>query len=480
MSKLKKLVLVMFIFGLFLGGKLDITMNVDAASSNSYNSDDFYIENNVLQFYLGDDTNVTIPNTVTSIGEYAFAWNEELESVTIPNSVTKIREGAFEGCTNLSNITVPNSVTSIGSYAFSGCIKLKTINLPNNIKSISSEMLSGCDSLKSIKIPSTVTSIGSYAFAECISLSEINIPNSVTSIGESAFETCVSLTSVTLPSNLKVINDFLFAECTNLSSVKLPSGLTSIKDSVFYECDKLNSLTIPASVNYISSIAFTNYTNPNLKIYVTKGSYAERYAKNNYIPYKYTTSTTTTKLSTVTGLKQSSNTTSSIKLSWNKVSNGSGYEVYRATSKTGTYTKIKTISGNSILSYTDTGLTSGKVYYYKVRAVKSSTKGSFSSILTSSTKCKTPAVTLTSQKTKTVKISWKKVSGASGYKIYRSTSKNGKYANIKTITSGSTLSYTNSGLSKGKTYYYKVIAYKNVNSKPVISSYSTVKSIKCK
>ena len=178
-----------------------------------------------------------------------------------------------------------------------------------------------------------------------------------------------------------------------------------------------------------------------------------------------------------------SNTThNSIKLNWSKVSNSSGYQIYRSTSKNGSYKEIKTINKNSTLSYTDTNkLSSNKKYYYKIRAFKTINNknyyGDFSSIVSSETKLATPNIKLSTPKTKTIKISWSKISGAKGYEVYRSNSKNGTYSKIS-ITSN--LSYTNSKLSKKKTYYYKVRAYKVVNNKKVYSSFSSIKSITSK
>lgn len=178
-----------------------------------------------------------------------------------------------------------------------------------------------------------------------------------------------------------------------------------------------------------------------------------------------------------------SNTThNSIKLNWSKVSNSSGYQIYRSTSKNGSYKKIKTINKNSTLSYTDTNkLSSNKKYYYKIRAFKTINNKNyyedFSSIVSSETKLATPTIKLSTPKTKTTKISWSKIPGAKGYEVYRSNSKKGTYSKISTT---SNLSYTNSKLSKKKTYYYKVRAYKVVNNKKVYSSFSSIKSITSK
>lgn len=182
-------------------------------------------------------------------------------------------------------------------------------------------------------------------------------------------------------------------------------------------------------------------------------------------------------------VKVSSNSYNSNKLSWNKVTGSSGYEVLRATSKTGTYKSVKTITSGSTVSYTDKSLATGTTYYYKVRAYRTVDKkkvySSYSSVVSAKPVLKTPSVKLTSGSKKAT-IKWEKISGASGYEVYRATSKSGKYSKIKTITKNSTVSYVNSSLTKNKTYYYKVRAYRTVNGKKIYSSYSVAKSVKVK
>ena len=182
-------------------------------------------------------------------------------------------------------------------------------------------------------------------------------------------------------------------------------------------------------------------------------------------------------------VKVSSNSYNSNKLSWNKVKGASGYEVLRATSKNGAYKSVKTITSGSTVSYTDKSLATGTTYYYKVRAYRTVDKkkvySSYSSIASAKPVLKTPSVKLTSGSKKAT-IKWEKISGASGYEVYRATSKSGKYSKIKTITKNSTVSYVNSSLTKNKTYYYKVRAYRTVNGKKIYSSYSVAKSVKVK
>ncbi|MBO4719830.1 MAG: leucine-rich repeat domain-containing protein [Prevotella sp.] len=207
---------------------------------------------------------VTIPGSVTSIGNSAFsycydltsvhisdldAWckisfgdysnpllyahhlflnGEEIKDLVIPNSVTSISNWAFYECSGLTSVTIPNSVTSIGDAAFCDCIGLTSITIPNSVISIGVNSFSYCSGLTSVTIPNSVTSIGNAAFQVCIGLTSVTIPNSVTSIGDEAFKGCSGLTSVIIGSGIKNIYSQAFASCPELTDVycyaeKVPS-----------------------------------------------------------------------------------------------------------------------------------------------------------------------------------------------------------------------------------------------------------------
>ena len=233
--------------------------------------------------------NTIIPNSVTSIGDYAFYDCSALTSITIPNSVTSIGDYAFWYCSSLTSITIPNSVTSIGDWAFINCSSLTSITIPNSVTSIGDYAFNRCASLTSITIPNSVTSIGNSVFYLCSSLTSMVveegnttydsrnncnaiietatntliagcqktiIPNSVTSIGDWAFNGCYSLTSITIPNSVTSIGDWAFNGCESLTSITIPNSVTSIGDWAFERCSSLTSITIPNSVTSIGEEAF--------------------------------------------------------------------------------------------------------------------------------------------------------------------------------------------------------------------------------
>lgn len=182
----------------------------------------------------------------------------------------------------------------------------------------------------------------------------------------------------------------------------------------------------------------------------------------------------------VTALKLKSHTTNKIAITWKKLS-VSGYEIYRSTKKSSGYKKIKKI-GNTT-TFTDSKLKAGQTYYYKVRAYKNKNGKpvyeKFSSILTTTTKPAAASLKVTAGKKKAM-ITYKKVSGATGYEIYRSTKSNGKYSKIKTFKKSNQIKYTDSKLKARQTYYYKIRAYKKVSGKMVYSAYTKAMKIKIK
>ncbi|MDR3172212.1 MAG: leucine-rich repeat domain-containing protein, partial [Treponema sp.] len=251
------------------------TVNMIAGTSSSTKVNDF---NSIMDTHF---TSIILPDTLTSIGDYAFAYCNGLTSVTIPDSVTSIGASAFDSCIGLTSVTIPDSVTSIGASAFDSCSGLTSVTIPDSVTSIGERAFYSC-SLTSVTISGKVTSIGASAFQYCSRLTSVTIPDSVNSIGDYAFSWCAGLTSVTIPGNVTSIGAAAFERCnfltsvtitgntvtstvgeafvnlTTVTSVTIEEGVTSIGASAFQNYSRLTSVTIPDSVNSIGAYAFQN------------------------------------------------------------------------------------------------------------------------------------------------------------------------------------------------------------------------------
>ncbi len=235
-------------------------------------------------------SNIVIPDSVSSIGEWAFSDCSSLKYISIPKSVICLNGNPFVNwdgkleclspnfiyeddvlfnkdkskiisfrIQNIESYIIPDSVTSIGNGAFSGCSFLSSIVIPDSVTSIGDGAFSGCSSLSSIVIPKSVTSIGDSAFFGCSSLSNIVIPNSVTSIGDSAFSNCSSLSSIVIPESVTSIGDRAFSGCRSLSSIVIPNSVTSIGEWAFSDCSSLKYISIPKSVICLNGNPFVNW-----------------------------------------------------------------------------------------------------------------------------------------------------------------------------------------------------------------------------
>ena len=261
--------------------KVDIPAEIDGKSVTSIGYD---------AFKYSRLASITIPDSVTSIGSYAFYFCTNLRSVTIPDNVTEIYEGAFFNCTSLKSVTIPAGVKTIGSEAFgyqlyndekktvdgfsikyvkntyghyyatkNGFSKetcLVTEELDNG--TIAIKGYAGAD--KTFTVPSEingkkVTEIGDSVFKYCLILTSVTIPNSVTSVGDRAFWGCANLTSITIPDSVMSIGFIAFSDCSSLKSVTIPDSVTSIGDSAFGDCTSLTAIDV--------TIGNKNYTSVN-------------------------------------------------------------------------------------------------------------------------------------------------------------------------------------------------------------------------
>ena len=257
-------------------GCYNVVLTSDSVKYTS--SDGFIIDNfgKEIISYWGKDKVVTIPDSVTSIGNKAFLWCDSLQQINLPDSVASIGDSAFEGCKSLQRIHLPKSVSHIGKNSFLGCHNVvvtsdcvkytasdgfiidyflkkiifysgkdKMITIPASVTSIGDSAFRGCDSLQQIIIPDSVTSIGDSAFSWCKSLQQIFIPDSVTSIGDSTFSGCVSLLQIIIPNSVTSIGNSAFSGCKSLQRIIMPDPVTSIGNFTFEGCDSLQQIVIP-------------------------------------------------------------------------------------------------------------------------------------------------------------------------------------------------------------------------------------------
>lgn len=220
---------------------------------------------------------------------------------------------------------------------------------------------------------------------------------------------------------------------------------------------------VPASFTYTYVVPNTKHT-VTVTVNVDKTDFAEK-------------AVTLGKVDTLTVASTGYN---KVKLTWSGVDGATGYRIYRSTSKTSGFKKIKSITTNSKVTYTNSGISCGTTYYYKVRAYRlidgNYYFGEYSSVVSGKPVPAAPGALTVAKASRTkVKLSWNKVTGASGYRVYRSKSKTSGFSKIKSLTSGSKITYTKA-TSRNVKYYYKVRAYTTVNGKKIWGSYSTVKA----
>ena len=218
---------------------------------------------------------ITIPKSVTNIGIVAFAFCSSLTNMTVEvgNTIYDSRNNCnaiIETATNTlvvgcQNTVIPNSITSIGEYAFLYCDSLKSISIPHSVTALGGEAFAGCHSLTSLTIPNSVTTIGYGAFFDCSSIVSVALPNSITSIDEGLFGLCSSLTSITIPNSVTSIESYAFEDCYSLSSVIIGNSVTNIKRKAFIDCSSLDTITCLATTPpALGESVFDGCENPTL------------------------------------------------------------------------------------------------------------------------------------------------------------------------------------------------------------------------
>ena len=287
---------VTFVHGnAFRGCTSLLKIDVDEANSTYCSIDGvlFSKDSKVLILYPSEraDSSYAIPDTVITIGQYAFNGCTSLASVEMGKGVESIGQYAFNGCTSLASVEMGEGVESIGQYAFNGCTSLTSVRVPSSVTSMYADVFNSCLSLLDIDvdganstycsidgvlfskdskvlilypagrpedtyvIPDSATTIGNKAFTGCVSLLFVEIPESVTSISGGAFEDCDSLVSVLMSCPVESIRDDTFSGCSSLKCINVPETVTSIGIHAF-AFSSLSCINIPSSVTSINFTAF--------------------------------------------------------------------------------------------------------------------------------------------------------------------------------------------------------------------------------
>ncbi len=472
---------------------------------------------------------VSLPSSVTTIGDYAFQNCTSLTSANINCKAKAIPTGCFSGCTLLGNVTLPTNLATIENNAFLDCRTLSAIVLPHSITAIKDNAFSNCASLNgTLVIPENIKEIGTFAFSGCSGISKVVVPNKTKTIKPGAFNGCTSLTTAYIGDSVSKVQDGAFAGCDNLEKVIFGGSYINLNDTfdkintpvVYYAAANIDSwktyvagdkksynaptavsisgnkaltvndslqlkISVTPNLSYLGTPYYIKSSNPNVATVDQNGKVTAKSGGSTEITV--TTINSVSKSVTikvnpkaVTNVKAEPLTTSSVNITWREADGVSGYYVYRSTTKSSGYKKIGTALTNT---YTDKGLTKGKTYYYKVKAYAVNSGTTFQSASSSYASVKVSAPTpssISAKKSKSgvAKITWGKSIGAQGYEVAMATSKNGTYKSIKTVTNGSTLSFTKSGLTMGKTYYFKVRSYITVSGKKVYSPFTKI--VACK
>ena len=435
-----------------------------------------------------------LSSSVSSLGENSFAGCTGLKNVTLSKKLKYISSGAFSGCSSLESIDLPDNITKIGSSSFLDCTALQNVKIGKNTTSIENYAFSGCSSLKSIEIPANVKYIWWAAFEDCTNLSSVKLNNGLQQLDNYVFYNCLNLKKIIIPASVTSLSDYSLGYYgKNNSNYKLPDFVIVgdinscaqryANDNGF----KFEEYKVNLSTPQITSL---KNTTGGVKITWNKvdGTYGYRLyyrpASGGWKRFKDTTATSFTDSgvtanktetytircidkngNTISGFNSNGwsikyvpvaptiskleNTSSGIKLTWNKIAGVYGYRLYRKTS-----TGWKRFKDTTATSFTDSAVSANQTKTYTIRCIDKDGKtvsGFNSKGWSKKYTASTPSISKLENTSGGIKLSWNKVTGAYGYRLYRKTSSGWKRIKDTTATT-----YTDSAVKSGRTETYTI------------------------
>ena len=248
MKKAVSLFLALALLCTLLGG---LSLSAHAADdAGTFGALSWSVQNNVL--------------TISGTGEMPdesdeYPWSKYSETITrlvVESGVTSISHKAFDRFLQLTEVSLPETLRTVGPNAFIQCYKMEKIVIPEGVVSIGIGCFLYDGALKEVTLPSTLNTVGDGAFRECTSLTEIRLPEAVTTLGGSAFQDCTALRTVSISGKLTKLEDESFSGCTALEEAFLPDSLKEIGERAFYNCAALTKVNLPEGLERIGTSAF--------------------------------------------------------------------------------------------------------------------------------------------------------------------------------------------------------------------------------
>ena len=439
---------------------------------------------------------VDLPESVSSVGKDAFEGCKAIKNITLSSKLNYVNDGVFSGCSSLESVDLPDNISEIGANSFADCTNLKNIRFGKNLIHIDSYAFSGCSSLKSIEFPAGLQYIWSKAFIDCTNLSSVKLNSGLKQISDYAFYNCLNLKKVRIPLSDTYLCDYSLGYYgKNDNNYKIPDFIIVgdinscaqryANDNGF----KFEEYKVNLSTPQITSL---KNTTGGVKLQWNKvnGAYGYRLyyrpASGGWKRFKDTTATSFTDSSvvpnktetytircldkdgnTISGFNSNGwsikyvpvaptiskleNTSSGIKLTWNKIAGVYGYRLYYKPVSGG----WKRFKDTTATSFTDSGVVPNKTETYTIRCIdkNGNTVSGFNSKGWS--KKYTPVAPTISKLENTsggIKLTWNKIAGVYGYRLYYKPASGG-WKRFKDTTA---TSFTDSGVVPNKTETYTI------------------------